>query len=162
MLPGGVFVQNNNTYMSAAPAAANPPQEAEETGEEYGTFDSNSHYSVASLVRAAHRTRICCTEEVALFAWQMMLSTGVVSHSIISFISKVLLHYIQHSSDENGKTMSHGEFLPKSMLQFSKPEFANSKLDQLKTCLQRSCTYNTCMDSGSVHLPSYSSHIFII
>jgi len=133
MLPGGTFVNNGNSYMSSERQGSSQQQqqsETEETGEDYGTVDSRTQLSVASLVRAAHRCRICCTEEVALFAWQMMLSTGVVSHSIISFISKVLIHYIQHYSDEQGKSVSVNE-PPLSILQFGKPEFASSKADQL-------------------------------
>ena len=132
MMKGGLCVQNDNEYMVTKDVVAGQDEgePCNDEGEQYGAVDSKSQISVATLVRAAHRVRICCTEEIALFAWQMMLSTGVVSHSIISFIAKVYLHYLRHVSNAQGKLVSPVE-ISKSMLSFCKPEASHNISMQL-------------------------------
>jgi hypothetical protein len=74
-----------------------------------GVSGKNGRVSTEQLVRAVHRKNIACTEEIALFAWQMMMSTGVVSHSLLSSVCNILLHYINYEANEENLNLNAAE-----------------------------------------------------
>ena len=79
------------------------------------------------ITRGLYRCPPACTEEIMLYAWQLMMTTGVVSHGILASVAKLFVNYMRNQArvDKSMNAVSGGDDRFKRFVNPNKFEYSD-------------------------------------